>query len=47
MADTRRYYDPSNPTAYSTLNKLVAAVKKKKLDDIRAWLEKQDAYILH
>jgi len=29
------------------LNKLGVAVKEKKLGDIRAWLEKQDAYALH
>jgi len=40
------YYDPAKPTEYSTLKKLDVAVKKK-LGDIRASLEKQDAYTLH
>jgi len=45
----RLYYDPARPTAFSTLRKLGVAAKKKniKLDDIRDWLEKQDAYTLH
>ena len=42
------YYDPARPSAFSTLEKLQAAVRKTKpTDDIRAWLEKQDAYTLH
>ena len=45
----RLYYDPARPTEFSTLRKLGVAAKKKniKLDDIRDWLEKQDAYTLH
>jgi len=46
----RLYYDPARPTAFPTPRKLgVAAMKKKniKLDDIRDWLEKQDAYTFH
>jgi len=50
-AASRLYYDPARPTAFSTLRKLGVAVKKKKnnikLDDIRDWLENQDAYTLH
>jgi len=50
-AANRLYYDPARPTAFSTLRKLVVAAKKKrmniKLDDIRDWLEKRDAYTLH
>jgi len=44
---SRLYLDPARPTASSTLRKLVVAVKKKKLDDIRDCLEKQDEYTLH
>jgi transposase InsO family protein len=44
---SKYYYDPARPSAYSTLEKLVAAVKKKSADDVRAWLERQDAYTLH
>jgi len=49
MATSRLYYDPAKPSAFSTFKKLRVAVKKenKKLRDIRAWLEKQDAYTLH
>jgi len=45
----RLYYDPARPTAFSILRKLGVAAKKKniKLDNIRDWLEKQDAYTLH
>jgi len=45
----RLYYDSSRPTAFSTLRKVGVATKKKniKLDDIRDWLEKKDAYTLH
>jgi len=48
-ATSRLYYDPARPTAFSTLRKFVVAVKKNniKLDDIREWLEKQDAYTPH
>jgi len=41
------YYDPARPTAFSTLRKNGVAAKNIKLDDIRGWLEKQDAYTLH
>jgi len=49
MTTSRLYYDPAKPSAFSTFKKLRVAVKKekKKLGDIRAWLEKQDAYTLH
>ena len=47
----RLYYEPARPTAFLTLRKLGVTAKKKKknikLDDIRDWLEKQDAYTLH
>ena len=47
----RLYYDPARPTAFSTLRKLGVAAKKNKknikLDYIRDWLEKQEAYTLH
>ena len=42
---SRLYYDPARPSAFSTLEKLRAAVKYKRF--VRAWLEKQDAYTLH
>ena len=41
------YYDPARPSAFSTLEKLRAAVKHQPAGDIRAWLEMQDAYTLH
>jgi hypothetical protein len=46
---SKYYYDPARPSAYSTLEKLVVAVKRKKKSagDIRAWLERQDAYTIH
>jgi len=49
MATSSLYYDPAKPSAFSTFKNLRVAVKKenKKLGDIRAWLEKQDAYTLH
>ena len=40
------YYDHARPSAFSTFEKLRKAVRKKP-DDIRAWLQKQDAYTLH
>ena len=43
----RLYYDPARPTTFSTLRKLGVAAKNIKLDDIRDWLEEQDAYTLH
>ena len=43
----RLYYDLARPTAFSTLRKLGVAAKNIKLDDVRDWLEKQDAYTLH
>jgi IS30 family transposase len=44
---SKYYYEPARPFAYSTLEKLLAAVKGKSAGDARAWLEKQDAYTLH
>jgi len=43
------YYDPAKPTAFSTLNKLAAAVVKTKKNEknLGAWLEKQDSYTFH
>jgi hypothetical protein len=41
--------DPAKPSAFSTLKKLQAAVKKqmkKTTADIKEWLLKQDAYTL-
>ena len=54
MAASRLYYDPARPTSFSTLNKLTAAAAtavkpstKLNKKNLRAWLEKQDAYTLH
>jgi len=49
MAASRLYYDPAKPTAFSNLHKLAAALvkTKKKKENLRAWLEKQDSYTLH
>ena len=46
---SKLYYDPSKPSAFSSLKKLQKAAKEigKKPGDIRSWLEKQDAYTLH
>ena len=42
------YYNPANPSAFSTLKRLLAATKQRKRpSEIQAWLEKQDAYTLH
>ena len=39
---SRLHYDPSKPTAFSTLKKLGVVVRnKKQLDEIRACIEKQ------
>ena len=47
-AASRLHNDPTRPTAFSTLRKLgVAVMKNNNLDDIRDWLEKQNAYTLH
>jgi transposase InsO family protein len=45
----RVYYNPTHPAAFSTLDKLRAALKQKTKtpEGYRAWLEKQDAYTLH
>ena len=43
MAAARYYYDPARPSAFSTAEKLWAAVKKP----VGTWLERQDAYTLH
>jgi hypothetical protein len=60
MANKRSlYYDPTKPSAFSTLNKLASAVadkdtknkgkrkKKHARDDIEAWLLKKDVYTIH
>jgi hypothetical protein len=49
------FYDPTRPSAFSTLQKLQTAVvatrkpkkSSRKPQDVKAWLEKQDAYTLH
>ena len=42
---SRLYYDPALPWAFSSVEKLRAAVKDKK--SVRVWQGKQDAYTLH
>jgi len=44
MSASRLYYNHNKPSAFSTLEKLAAAIPKKNKSDIRAWLEQQDAY---
>ena len=47
---SKLYYDPSKPSAFSSLKKLQTAAAKeigKKPGEIKSWLEKQDAYTLH
>jgi hypothetical protein len=44
------YYKPGKPAAFSTLQKLQAALKqssKKTPSQIKKWLEEQDAHTLH
>jgi hypothetical protein len=45
------YYDLETPSGPSTLNRLQAAARQRKLgtsqDEFTAWLEKQDAYTLY
>jgi transposase InsO family protein len=41
------FYNPDEPTAYSTLPKLVKAVGKRREKEVSDWLLKQDAYTLH
>jgi hypothetical protein len=48
----RQYYDPSNPSAFSTLAKLQAAFREAKGKQpsprvTQDWLHQQDAYTLH
>ena len=49
MASSRLYNDLAKPSAFSTFKNIRGSSKKedKKLGDIRAWLEKQEAYTLH
>jgi len=44
---TAIYYDHEKPTAFSTLDKLAAAIPRKNKSDIKAWLEYQDDYPIH
>jgi len=41
------YYNPEKSTAFSTLDKLTAALPKKNKSDVKAWLQYQDAYTMH
>ena len=44
---TAIYYNPEKPTAFSTLDKLAAAIPRKNKSDVKAWLEYQDVYTMH
>ena len=46
---SKLYYDPSEPSAFSSLKKVQTAAKEigKKPGEVKSWLEKQDAYKLH
>ena len=44
------YYDPRHVAAFGTLEKLKRVAKKTgvaKTDQVKPWLEQQDAYTLH
>ena len=44
------YYDPSNPSSFSTFQKLYCTAKAQRGVEpgtVRKWLEQQDAYTLH
>jgi hypothetical protein len=47
MSATAIYYSPEKPTGFSTLNKLSAALPKKKKSDIIASQENQEDYTIH
>jgi len=44
ISTSKLYYNLARPSGFSTLNKLATAVPKKNNSDVRAWLEKQDAF---
>ena len=44
MAAGALYYNPEKPTAFSTLDKLSAALPKKNKSDVKAWRQHQEAY---
>jgi len=44
---TAKYYNPEKPTAFSTLDKLAAAIPRKNKSDVKEWLEYQDVYKMH
>jgi len=43
---TSIYYNTEKPTAFSTLDKLAAAIPRKIKSDVK-WLEYQDVYTMH
>lgn len=44
----RIYYDTSNPSGYSSIDKLTKAMKgKMNTDDVKRWLQSQETYTLH
>jgi hypothetical protein len=44
MSERELYYNPEKPSAFSTVNKLSAALPKKEKSDVRALLEHQDKH---
>jgi len=44
---TAIYYNPEKLTAFSTLDKLAAAISRNNKSDVKAWLEYQDVYTIH
>jgi len=47
MAASALYYNPAKPKAFSTLDKLSAALSKKNKSDAKAWLRKPNAFTTH
>jgi len=47
MSARALHYNPTKPSAFSTVIKFSAALSRKKKYDITAWLELQEAYIIH
>jgi hypothetical protein len=41
------YYNPEKPTAFSTLDKLSAAIPRKNMPDIKTWLQYQDVCTMY
>jgi len=41
------YFHPKQPSGFSTLKRLHAATRGRKVGELREWLEALDAYTLH